>query len=415
MKYAMDGYDLYLIKTNRFKTVEYKVNIRIKSERDNDIYLPLLKRILISSSSKYDTIKQINEACALIYDPYYSINIVKSGHEDIISLTATFACEKYTEKGMNDENIKFVSHFLFEPKVNDGLFDEEIFEIKKSKLIEYYNSIKDHPRDYADERLDEEMDYLGYKNYTLDELIEKLKTLTNRQLYNFYTKIMTEGKLDVFICGNDIDDMKDIVFKYVKYKESRKGIINHIISQKDYNIKPNIVIEESNNIQSNLIIGCKVIDMSEFERKYVFPVYSWILGGGMNSLLNQTVREENSLCYYIYASRRGVSGIMKIYAGIDGKNFDKTYDLIQKQMDKVTQGDFSLELFEGVKKIYKSSLISIEDYQDDMVNSFISEIYTSNDSIKIRKKMIDRVTVDAVKEFSKKVHIDTTFLLKGDS
>ena len=29
--------------------------------------------------------------------------------------------------------------------------------------------------------------------------------------------------------------------------------------------------------------------------------------------------------------------------------------------------------------------------------------------------MIDRVTVEDVKEFSKKVHIDTTFLLKGDS
>ena len=108
-----------------------------------------------------------------------------------------------------------------------------------------------------------------------------------------------------------------------------------------------MIIEPSSNAQSNLIVGCKLLDLNDFERKYVFVLYSWILGGGMNSLLTQTVREKNSLCYYIYAVRQNLFDTMKIYAGIDGEDFEKTYELIRKEMDNMKKGNFSSELFEG--------------------------------------------------------------------
>lgn len=413
-KCDMPNYDLYLINTDRFKTIEYKIDIRVKNKKENDKYFPMLWRMLVSTSSKYDSIKEINEACASIYDPYYSIGRVKSGREDVMSLTATFVNEKYTEKGMNEANIKFLSHFLFEPKIIHGKFDEKIFEIKKSKLIENYMSLKDHPRQYADERIDEEMRSLDYDIYTLDEIIEETKKLTSRKLYEFYKEVMEEGKLDIFVCGNIDDSIADIIKKYVKFSGNRKGEINHIINQNYYNEKPNIIIENSTNVQSNLVVGCKVLDMDEFERNYVFTVYCWILGNGMNSLLNKVVREENSLCYYIYSARKNILGCMNIYAGIDGENFDKTYELIQRQMNRMKTGDFPLELLDSVKTIYKDSLISVEDYQNDMILSFVSEIYVKNDSIDKRRKMIDKVDISDVVKFAQKVHIDTVYLLKGD-
>ena len=415
LDYDMDGYKLHVIKTNRFKTVFYSVNIRFKDEKENERYTSMLSRILLHTSKKYDSLKEINIACANIYDPSYNIKILESGSQDVLSLTASFANEKYTEKGMNEQNIKFLSDFLFNPKVVDGGFDSDVFENQKAKLLEYYKSLKDMPRNYAESRLSEEMQIKGYQIFKLDELIRSITSLTRYDLYDFYKKIMNEGILDVFVCG-DVDEKEvyDILKKTIIFKGHGNRNINHLVKQKNFNLKPNVVIESSLNTQSNLVIGVKFSSLSDFERKYVFVLYSWILGGGMNSLLNQTVREKNSLCYYIYAIRQTLFETMRIYAGINGEDFEKTYNLIQNEMNNMEKGTFADELFEGVKEIYYNSLVKIEDSQSDVVSNYISELFLGNDNISKRHEEMSKVTKEDVIALAKKAHIDTVYLLKGE-
>ena len=415
LDYDMDGYKLHVIKTNRFKTVFYSVNIRFKDEKENERYTSMLSRILLHTSKKYDSLKEINIACANIYDPSYNIKILESGSQDVLSLTASFANEKYTEKGMNEQNIKFLSDFLFNPKVVDGGFDSDVFENQKAKLLEYYKSLKDMPRNYAESRLSEEMQIKGYQIFKLDELIRSITSLTRYDLYDFYKKVMNEGILDVFVCG-DVDEKEvyDILKKTIIFKGHGNRNINHLVKQKNFNLKPNVVIESSLNTQSNLVIGVKFSSLSDFERKYVFVLYSWILGGGMNSLLNQTVREKNSLCYYIYAIRQTLFETMRIYAGINGEDFEKTYNLIQNEMNNIEKGNFADELFEGVKEIYYNSLVKIEDSQSDVVSNYISELFLGNDNISKRHEEMSKVTKEDVIALAKKAHIDTVYLLKGE-
>lgn len=414
-KFDMTNYNLYVLKTDRFKTVNLKINIRIKNKKEYDKYIPMLWRMLVSTSSKYNSLKEINEAAVDIYDPYYGIRFISSGKQDVLSLSATFVNEKYTEKGMNEKNIKFLSDFIFNPKIINNGFDEEMFEIKKEKLINYYNSTKDYPREYAESRFHEEMVVFNYEEYSLNEVIELTKSLTNTELYNFYKKVISEGKLDIFVCGNiDPLEIKKIFERNIKFTGNYYNDPIHVLNQVTYNNKPKIVIDNSSNVQSSLIIGCKMIGITDYERKYVSFLYSSILGGGMNSLLNQTVREKNSLCYYIYTSLNGLLGVLKICAGINGKDFDKTYELIKEEMKNVQNGNFSDGLLESVKNTYYNSLIGIEDNQNSLLGSFISEIYNVSDDIEVRRKMVGNVTKEDIINFAKKMHIDTVYLLKGD-
>ena len=412
--YDMNGFDLHVIKTDRFKTISYNINIRFDDEKDTERYMGLLSRLLIQTSKKYDSLRDINVACASIYDPSYNIRVLSSGSKDILTLTASFANEKYTEAGMNEANFKFLTSFIFEPKIIDNGFDREVFEIQKEKLLEYYRTMKDRPQDYAGGRLSEEMKCKKYDVMSLDDLIKSIESLTAKDLYSFYKKIMDEGKLDIFVCG-DVEplEIRDIFSKLIKFKGTKEKI-EHLVKQTSYNKKERIIIEPSNNVQSNLAIGCKLMDLTDFERNYVFVLYSWILGGGMNSLLTQTVREKNSLCYYIYAVRQNLFESLKIYAGIDGKDFDKTYELILDEMENMRKGKFSSELFEGVKEIYYNSLIKIEDSQSDLVGNFISEVFAGNDNVEMRRKQMEKVTKEDVMNFASKVHVDTVFLLKGE-
>ena len=412
--YDMNGFDLHVIKTDRFKTISYNINIRFDDEKDTERYMGLLSRLLIQTSKKYDSLRDINVACASIYDPSYNIRVLSSGSKDILTLTASFANEKYTEAGMNEANFKFLTSFIFEPKIIDNGFDREVFEIQKEKLLEYYRTMKDRPQDYAGGRLSEEMKCKKYDVMSLDDLIKSIESLTAKDLYRFYKKIMDEGKLDIFVCG-DVEplEIRDIFSKLIKFKGTKEKL-EHLVKQTSYNKKERIIIEPSNNVQSNLAIGCKLMDLTDFERNYVFVLYSWILGGGMNSLLTQTVREKNSLCYYIYAVRQNLFETMKIYAGINGSDFDKTYSLVKEEMNNMEKGNFSLELFEGVKEIYYNSLIKIEDSQSEIVGNYTSELFTHNDKIDVRKKQMEKVTKEDVMNLAKKVHIDTVYLLKGE-
>ena len=415
-KYELDNYNLYTIYTDRFKTINFRVNIRVNYERECDKFFPLLWRMLVRTSSKYNSLKEINRACAEVYDPYFSIRSLESGGEIILSLSGSFINEKYTEEYMNEKNIKFLLPFLFEPKiVNDG-FDFEIFNLEKEKLINNYKTIKDYPRDYTSAMIEYYMNSRGFQEYSLDEMIEETKKMTAKELYKFYLKVMSEGKLDVFVCGNiDFDEMKNIFENNISFNGKRKSEICHIIKQESYNKNVEKHVEESNNVQSNLAIGCKILDMTDFEKDYVLTVYSWILGGSMNSLLHQTVREKNSLCYYIYTVKDKLRGILKIFSGIDYKDFDKVLDLIKKEMDNISIGNFSDELLDNIKKIYLSSLTSIDDYQDDLIGNFISEIYVNDDEVSLRREKIEKVTKKDLMEFAKKVHMDTLYLLKGES
>ena len=412
--YDMDGFKLHVIKTNRFKTVFYSINIRFEDNKDSEVYTSLLSRMLIQTSSKFNSLREINTYCASIYDPSYNIRVLDSGSENILRLTSSFANEKYTEKGMLLKNLEFLTSFIFEPKIVDGGFDKEMFDIQKEKLLEYYKSMKDNPKEYAKSRLAEEMQIKKYKVLKLDDLISGISNLSEVELYNFYQSIMSKGCLDIFICGDvDEKEVKEIFSKLIKFKGTHKKI-NHLVKQHDFKDMPNIVVDKTNNTQSNLIIGFKLDNLSDFERNYVFVLYSWILGGGMSSLLSQTVREKYSLCYYIYAVRQNLFETMKIYAGIDGVNFEKTCNLIQDELENMENGNFSLELFEGVKEIYYNSLIRIEDSQDDLVASYVSEIFINNDSISDRKKNMSKVTKEDVMNLAKKVHVDTIYLLKGE-
>ena len=103
---------------------------------------------------------------------------------------------------------------------------------------------------------------------------------------------------------------------------------------------------------------------------------------------------------------------MKIYAGINGEDFEKTYKLIQKEMKNMEKGNFSSELFDGVKEIYYNSLIKIEDSPSDLVGNITSEIFIHTDDIETRREQMAKVTKEDLMNLAKKVHIDTVFFVK---
>ena len=167
--------------------------------------------------------------------------------------------------------------------------------------------------------------------------------------------------------------------------------------------------------QSKLYVGCKLSGLSSFEQKYVMNIYSFILGGGPNSLLFMNLREKNSLCYSVSSSYQPIFNLLTIRAGIDACNFKKSVLLIKEEMKNILQGNFDDSLIEAGIITYKNTFKEVLDSAFSILNSYVSCEYLGYDPIDKRVVEIEKVTKDDVIKVAKKIYVDTVFLLEGDN
>ena len=167
--------------------------------------------------------------------------------------------------------------------------------------------------------------------------------------------------------------------------------------------------------QSKLIIGFKLKDLTDFERKYVMGIYSYILGGGPDSKLFKEVREKNSLCYTISSVYNGVFNILKISAGINSSNFLKAVKIIKKQLKDMSLGKFDERDIKCAYMTYMNTYKEIMDSQSALLNNYVSMEYLNLDSFDVREKQLKKVTKDMIINVSKKIMIDTIYLLEDNN
>ncbi|MCI9110398.1 MAG: insulinase family protein [Bacilli bacterium] len=411
IKKEMNNYNIYFIKTKKFKTITISFNLCREMNNEDSVYRNLLKKVLLHGTKMHPNLDKLCKARMDIYDPSINIGASESGLERVMYLDTTFVNEKYTEKGMNKKSIEFALSYIFEPYVKDGAFDKKIFELAKHEFIENMKAVKDNSDSYAKERVWEEMNVYPFDEFNIEDAINFAQTLNEKDLFEYYQTLFNENSLDIFVAGDvDEDEITKIIDSVVKGNFIIHGK-RHNISRKANKLK--VVTDKTNNEQSKLAIGIRYEDLTDFERKYVSLAYNNILGGGWNSKLNKVVREQNSLCYYIYATRKIPFGISLIYSGIDANNYEKAVDLIKNEIENM-KTNISEEELDRVKDIYNNALISIEDTQFSIVNNVIGQVFAETDSIDERKINMEKVTLEDVKNLAKKVKVEVVYLLEGD-
>ena len=153
--------------------------------------------------------------------------------------------------------------------------------------------------------------------------------------------------------------------------------------------------------------------MSDYEKNYPLVLANLILGGGTDSKLFKEVREQNSLCYTIHSSTNKLDNLMIIRAGIDRNNYEKTVDLISKNIKDMQKGKFTNSDIEIAKQFYNTSLESIEESEFQIINEHLFEEILGIDPITIRHDKMEKVKKQEIVKAAKKITMDTVFLLEG--
>lgn len=411
-KIEHDTHNIHLIQTDKFKTITVQINYKRKLLKDEITKRNFLVNILMEGTKLYPTKRLMEIKTEELYDlAYRSVNF-SSGKYSVISFDMTFINPKYTEENMDEEAFKFISEIIYNPNISDNSFSNSNYLVSLKALKDHFNTIKDDITLYSQIKMLEEMneEYISYRNIGYEE---DLNSINCHNLYEYYLDVIKNDALDIFIIGDfEKDRMLELIDKYIKVYDNKKLKETHFYVPKiDDNIK--FKVEKVNKEQSTLVVGFKMDNLTDYEKRYVASVYNYILGGSTESNLFKTVREDNSLCYYINSSTQSLLGISMIRSGINAKDYDSVINLIYSELNNMKNGNFDKSKIENAKTTYINGLDELEDNPDSILSLYISREYLNADLVEKRKEQIMKVTYEDVINVAKKMHLDVIYLLEG--
>lgn len=409
------AYQLHTIETKQFKKAVVRVNFRNKMDKESITYRSLLCEVLLESSKKYPSLRDMNLKVEDLYDASVAYNQSQIGSDIVTSFELTFLSDKYTEIGNGKNAITFLSDILFDPNVDNEKFNHDSFEKCKAFLKEKISAVQDNPNYLANKGFFEtifkgtELQYIG------PGYLEDLEKIDENSLYEYYKKMIHSDTVDIFVCSDMSSDMiEELVKQSFPINTVKRKLSPMFVEHKKFRKRSRMTTDRKEQLkQSVLIVGALVENMTDFERNYVGSLYNYILGGGSNSLLFQEVREKNSLCYVIHSNLAKVMQLLTIRSGIDASNYKKAITVIKKQLKKMQTGDFDEQHIENFKMVFRSSREEMQDSVYSLINFYQAHEYTNMDLNEVALKEIEKLNKEMVMDFAKKIHLDTIYFLEG--
>lgn len=406
-------YNIHFIKTNKFKTVTVKVNLKRKLVKEDITKRNMLINSMLEATEHYPSKRLLEIKTEELYDLGYRGVNYASGIYTILCFEFNFINEKYIDDNITEEAFKFINELLFHPNISDCGFAKNNFNSAYNIMSEHLDTLKENATNYAQMRMFEEMDdsIISYRGSGYKEDLEKINS---NNLYDYYKDVIENDIVDIFVIG-DIkeEELIKLVENNLPFKTNSKSKESHYFNHNKVDDQIKAIQEKIDNEQSTLVLGFKIDKLSSFEKRYVLSCYNYILGSGTESNLFQIVREENSLCYYINSASQPLLGVNIIKAGIEAKDYDETIILINQELNKIKEGKFDDAKLNNAKTTYISSLLELEDSPDSIISLYMSHEYLNAELINERKKNIRRVTKKDIMALAKKIHLNTIFLLEG--
>lgn len=393
------------LQTNKFKTNLCSVFLTLPLKKETVTKNALLVSVLRRGTKKLTTQEEISKKLEEMYGAGFNCGVDKIGNYHVLKFYLETLDNKYVLNNENNlqDGIDLLLEIIFNPLIENEAFKKEYVEQEKENLSKMLLSRKDNKASYAIERLIEEMfDGEPYSLYKYGN-IEDLKNIDEKNLYEYYKKIIKESKVDLFILGENIENIK---IPNIKTNLLEKIDIKHFKTGKTKIVKENLDVT-----QGKLIIGLNAPNTN----KMAVSLFNTVLGGGANSKLFQNVREKESLAYSASSSYIRRQNTILIKTGIEIANYEKTLNIIKKQLEEMKNGNISDEEFDAAKELLISSISLISESAEDMIAFYFDQsLFEENLTVQDYIMKLKNITKEQIIEIAKQVTMDTIYFLKRE-
>lgn len=411
------GIKLHTIKTDKFKTNLVAIFLTTKLERQTVTKNALISSVLRRGSKNMPTQEQMSKELEEMYGASFDCGLDKTGDNQVLKFYIETVNNNFlpeNSKNMLQEAINKLIEIVFNPYIENNGFKKEYIEQEKNNIKQIIEGKIDNKARFAIDRCIEEM----YKNEPFGlykyGYVEDLENINENELYKYYQTLINTCKIDIFLSGI-VDEQ---ISKEIKENESIKMLVertpDYILPQIEEKKveKENIVTESMEVTQGKLVIGLD-IQIDDEKLKYDALLYNSILGGTANSKMFQNVRERAHLAYVASSSYLRYKNNIFINCGIEIGNYEKTLELIRKQIEDMKQGDFTEEEIENAKKSIIDTIKTIDDEQDTGITYYFGQELSQNKvSLEQYIKYVEQINKQDIINIANKVNINTIYFLK---
>ncbi len=411
------------INDNKFKSIYFSYNFTLKLDKEEIAKNVISCFALSKGSKKYETSKEIEKYLASLYGANFDVNVEKIG--DLFNFEFKIECvNKNFLPNKEDVFIKcleFMYEIIYNPRLENDVFNNEIFEREKEYVISVIEKRKDEKIRYAVSRAEEFMCINTSAGCFVYGDVDSAKSVTNLDAYNAYKNMISSAYVTVIVSGNldgyeKVEDSINAIFNdKINNGISINEVSKYINIANKYESNITEIKENMDTVQSVICVGMKNESEKDLDF-YVANVYNTILGGSPSSKLFQNVREKESLAYTARSRYYRFKKMYVIYAGIEEKNYEKAKEVILKQIDDMKNGNITeIEITAA-----KESLISdIKEWKDSKLalskQSYINNIMGAKDSVEEMIENIKNITLEDIVNYAKGVEAKVIYLLGGEN
>lgn len=414
-----EGINLHLIKTNNFKTNLYAVFLTTPLKRENVTLDAVLTAVLRRGTKTMQSQDMISKKLEEMYGASFDCGIEKTGDNHIMKFYLEAISENFLpeKEELQEKCLDILFDIIFNPLIENNGFKEEYVQGEKQNIKQIIESKIDNKARYSLDRCIEEM----FKNETYGlykyGYVEDLENITKQSLYEYYKKIISDCKIDIF-CSGQIEEEKTKMTieqnKKIQDLQPRKAqyIVNNEKTE-EIEVKEEKTVEDHMQVkQGKLVIGLS-INSNEENSRFTTSVYNAILGGGANSKLFQNVREKESLAYTAGSNYVRQKNSIFIRCGIEINNYEKALNTIKQQLQDMKDGKFDETDIQNAKNLIIESVKSIPSEQDTEITYYYGQ--ELSDTFMTLEEYIDKIntqTKEQIVNLAGKVCINTIYFLR---
>ena len=414
-----EGINVHIINTDKFKTNLLSVFLTTPITKEEVTSSALLPMVLRRGSKAMPNQEEISKNLEEMYGASFDCGVDKIGDDEVLKFYIEAINNQYLpqEEDLLLKTIDCMLNIVFNPILENNAFKKEYVETEKENLKQIIEGKIDSKAAYAQDRCIEEMykdEPYGIYKYGY---IEDLEKITPENLYEYYKKLISECKIDIFVSGKlDKNEVLNLLNKNKELTSLNQRKAKYITNNGNDLTKQNKinVVEEHMDInQGKLVIGLNIDDNSE-KGKYVGLVYNGIFGGLPTSKLFQNVREKEGLAYTAGSSYVRQKNNIFIKCGIEIENYKKAVEIIKLQLEDMKNGKFTDDDIESAKASIIATIKFIPDEQDTSVTYYFGQELSE---YKMRYEdyanRINKVTKQDIIDYANKISIHTIYFLRN--
>ena len=413
-EYKTNTYNIYTVKTNKFKTCHMEIVFRNNIKRNEITKRSLITELLVENSLEFNTRKKMITELENLYNSYFYGVTNRVGSTVLTSFCFDFINPKLVDEKI-DSFIKFPIKSILYPNVTNNEFDVTTFLYVKERVKKDIECIVEDPKNYSIDKLLNVMCEDSASSININGYLSDLNDINNSNIFDYYKSMLMHDYVDIYIIGDiDMDNVVDIIKNNFKLNVFKNHNVSYEVVNKQVK-KERIVYDSIDCSQENICIGLNIRDINRFEKNYVSNIYNMILGGGsLDTKLYEKLRNENSLCYNCVSLYQKFDGLFLLHTAINKENEKLAINLMKSALDDMKKGNVTLEEIENAKKAIITSLNMSFDNPGRIIDNYLFKNLFDLDDLDIRIKEYNKVSKSDIVNFAKKVSINTILCLKDD-